>query len=147
MKIKLTIDDITHGDLVNLFCTGTYGSNWLSVRYDPTVYKSLSTAKEDDCLEDKWARLILGGHTLGFCDHYAEDEEFYGELPHKYDNGCMVYTVGMDDIINGIVRCFENGGWDAKCVTDLIDEGSCEFDLSEAENIMQWIMFGEAIYG
>jgi hypothetical protein len=43
-------------------------------------------------------------------------------------------------------KALYNGGWDAKCAFDLInDEG--DLDLTEAENLLQIITFGEAIYG
>ena len=81
-------------------------------------------------------------------DYYSE-EEAYGNLPHEWDEkrGAMKYTVTLDDIKKGIQKAIDNGGWDAECARDLINEDSCDLDLTEAENLLQIITFGEAIYG
>lgn len=83
-------------------------------------------------------------------DYYSEDEdEAYGNLPHEWDNkrGAMRYTVTLDDIKKGLLKALDNGDWDAKCAFDLISDDSCDLDLTEAENLLQIITFGEAIYG
>ena len=160
MKIKTTIESITHDDLVELFSTALYGSDIFGVDYDAEVYNHCPDKKGNDCLEDKIARILLNGGSITISDLYADDEnDFYGELRHEYDSSyrSMDYTVTIQDIENGLAKCasgdFEaNEGCDnehhyiAKCFNDLV---ACEgdLDLFEAQNLLQIILFGKLIYG
>lgn len=56
MKTQTTITDITKEDLVNLFSTAIYGSNYLSVEFDESVEHD-----EQDCYEDIIANILLNG--------------------------------------------------------------------------------------
>ena len=151
MKTQTIVTDITHEDLVNLFCTATYGSEWLSIG-TPTGAKQGLDITEDDCREDVWAKVILAGKYLFFYDYNAEDiDEHYGDLPHRFTkNGdgdpIMRYEFTLEDIENGIAKCLDLGGWEAECARDLIEHEG-DLDLPEAEAIMQVIIFGETIYG
>ena len=150
MKIKTKITDVTHDDLVNLLSTALYGSLCLASDYDVEDYKSLDNVSENDCYEDKMAKILLSGKSIILADMYAEDAgDFYGKLQHHWDkvHHTMDYTVTLKDITKGIEKALNNGGWDAECAMHLIDEDSCEFDLTEAENLVQIILFGEALYG
>lgn len=150
MKIKTKITNVTHDDLVNLLSTALYGSYCIGADYSVEDYRSLVTADENDCYEDKMAKLLLEGKPITLSDLYAEDEDdCYGKLPHKWDeeNGTMDYEVTLKDIVKGIEKALNNGGRDAGCAMHLIDEDSCELDLTEAENLVQIILFGEALYG
>ena len=87
MKIKTTIESITHDDLVELFSTALYGSDIFGVDYDAEVYNHCPDKKGNDCLEDKIARILLNGGSITISDLYADDEnDFYGELRHEYDS-------------------------------------------------------------
>ena len=150
MKIKTTITDITHDDIVNLLSTGLYGSRLFGIDYSVEDYRKIPNPDEYNCIEDKCAKLLLNGKSIVIYDMYAEDEEdFYGELHHSWDadNATMDYTITLSDIKNGLQKALDNGGWDAECANDLINEGSCNFDLTEAENLLQIITFGKTIYG
>lgn len=150
MKTQTKITDITHDDLVNLFSTSTYGSEWLSIGTPIGASKGLLT--EDDCREDAWAKVILAGKKLFFYDYYAEDEnEFYGNQPHTWSKngdgeGIMRYEFTLEDIENGIAKCIDLGGWVSDCAFHLVFSPE-NLDLYEAEAIMQVIVFGEIIYG
>lgn len=150
MKTKTIVTEITRDDLINLFSTACYGSNFLGIEYD-NEGEYINHREDGDCYEEIFAKMLLDGCKVEIRDYYAEDEdEFYGNLPHKWneDDGCMVYVVGLDDIADGIARALDNGGWDAKCANGLINIDDCpDFDLPAAENLMQVIVFGEAIYG
>ena len=150
MKIKTKITDITQDDLVNLLSTALYGSYYLGADYSVEDYKSLETADENDCYEDKMAKLLLAGKSITLGDMYAEDEDdYYGKLPHRWDskNGTMDYEVTLKDIVKGIEKAIANGGYDAKCAMHLVDEDSCEFDFLEADSLLQIIIFGKPVYG
>lgn len=150
MKTKTIITEVTHDDLVNLFSGATYGSEWLSIGTPCGASDGLLT--EDDCREDAWAKVILAGKHLFFYDYYAEDDaDFNGDLPHKWTKngdgiGRMRYDFTLEDIEKGIAKCLDNGGWEAECANDLINNPE-NLDLYEAEAIMQVIVFGEVVYG
>lgn len=145
MKIQTKVTDITHEDLVNLFSTATYQSNWLSIsipREDKT------TIHKADCLEDMWAKVILEGKPLYMTDYYAEDsDDSYGKLPHEWVEGYMRYTFTLEDIKKGISKALDSDDYIAECIHHLADDDCCEFDNPQAEAIMQYIIFGEEIYG
>lgn len=150
MRTKTIIPEVTHDDLVNLFSGATYGSDWLSIGIPVGASDGLLT--EDDCKEDAWAKVILAGKKLFFFDYYAEDKnDFNGDLPHRWSkngdgDGRMRYDFTLEDIEKGIAKCLDNGGWEAECANDLINNPE-NLDLYEAEAIMQVIVFGEVVYG
>lgn len=148
MKTKTTISDINHNDLVNLLSTALYGSSWLGITYNKTEYPN-SEPSEDDCIEDKAAKILLHGYSITLYDMYAEDEEdHYGTLPYSWDERgeTMDYTVTLADIKRGLEKAMNYGGWPAKYVYNLMNEDS-DFDQPQAESLVQWILFGEEIYG
>lgn len=148
MKTKTIITEITKDDLVNLFSTATYGSNYFEVDYKKSDYRGTELESRCDCYEDIWAKVLLAGKPVYVLDYYSE-EDAYGNLPHEWDEkrGAMKYTVTLEDIKNGIQKAIDNGGWDAECAFDLINEDSYNLDLTEAENLLQIITFGKTIYG
>lgn len=147
MKIKVHVEDINIDDLVNLFSTAVYGSQYFDVRKRKSDYYGTPLEDEYDYRETTWAKVLLSGKPVYVLDYYSE-EEAYGELPHVWDErlAAMKYTVTIEDIKNGLQKAIESRGWDFKCAMDLINEDG-EFDLTEAENLLQIITFGEAIYG
>lgn len=148
MKIKTIITEINHDDLVNLFSTATYGSDYFGVVKKKKDYYGTELEDENDCCEDSWSKILLAGKPVYVLDYYSE-EVAYGNLPHVWDEkrGAMKYTVTLEDIKNGLQKALDNGGWDAECANDLINENSYNLDLTEAENLLQIITFGETIYG
>ena len=148
MKTKTIITEINHDDLVNLFSTATYGSSFFDVVKKKKDYYGTELEDENDCCEDTWAKILLAGKPVYVLDYYSE-ECAYGNLPHEWDEkrGAMRYTVNLDDIKKGLQKALDNGDWDAKCAFDLINDDACDLDLTEAENLLQIITFGEAIYG
>lgn len=144
MKTQTKVTGITMKDLADLFDTATCGSNWLGIDYSKKDDK-----KEYAYASEKCAAILLEGGKIRVCDYYAEEEdEHYGNLPHRWDRDdeCVRYDVTLKDIEKGIGKCIDNGGWEAKCAMNLIDEDG-DVDLYEAEAIMQVIVFGELIYG
>lgn len=148
MKTTTKITDIAQDDLVDLLSTATYGSGYIDIAW---VNKDeyLKSKEEGDCREDIYAKMLLNGYKIEVRDYYAEDDEdFYGNLHHEWneEDECMVYHVGIEDIVKGIAKCLDLGGWTAQCANNLIKQNGA-FDLYEAEAIMQVIVFGEEIYG
>ena len=148
MKTRTIIESLEHDELVNLFSTATYGSQWLTIKKKKSDYYGTELEDEDDCREDIWAKILLSGKPVFAYDYYAEDEEdFFGSLPHVFKNGGMRYTLTLDDIKNGLQKCLDgNDGYLKRCALDLATEAS-SFDLEEAEALMQFILFGEVVYG
>ena len=153
MKTKTIITEITKDDLVNLFSTATYGSSFFDVVKKKKDYYGTELEDENDCCEDTWAKILLAGKPVYVLDYYSEGEA-YGKLPHEWDEKrgatkccAMKYTVTLEDIKKGLQKAIDNGGWDAKCAFDLINDDAYDLDLTEAENLLQIITFGEAIYG
>jgi hypothetical protein len=149
MKAEIKITDITHDDLVNLLSAASCGSSWLGLNYDSIEYFELSQEQKygDNCVEDKMASLLLAGKSVELYDMYSESEEdFYGTLPHHYDDeGDMFYTVTLKDIKKGLESAYTDS-YGRKCINDLIDDGY-DLDLPEAEYLIQIILFGEELYG
>lgn len=150
MKTKTIISGISQEDLVNLFSTALYGSQWLSSDYNIQAYRALKSANENDCLEDKLAKLLLSGCPIELCDYQSEDEDdFYGELPHMWDEEewCMVYTITLDDVKIGLQKAFDSDDdWERECAICLILDDACNLDQPRAECLCQLIMFGKQIY-
>ena len=149
MKTRTIITDFGHDDLVNLFSTATYGSNCFDVVKKNRDYYGTKLEDENDCCEDVWAKILLSGRPVYVLDYYAEEnDDAYGNLPHEWDvtRNAMKYTVTLEDIKNGLQKAFDNGGYDAKCALDFSND-DLDFDLIEAEALLQVITFGEVIYG
>ena len=152
MKTKTIITDLTQEDLVNLLCTATYGSNWLSC-YAPD--RDGVEITESDCVEDVWAKCLLAGKKISCIDYYADEGEYYGTLEHyTEEDGQTTYLVSLQDIINGLQKCAdgdyteseEHGEWISECFREL-QNGGYNLDQPRAESLMQIILFGELIYG
>ena len=148
MKIEVTIKEITKDDLVNLFSTGLTGSSFLGCDYDKKTYQSLPDASEDDCIEDKLAKLLLAGHSIELWDMEAEPEDHYGNLASRYREAyqCMAYKVTLEDIKKGLQNAASNEDT-SYYFNDLVNDDAYNLDLTGGESLLQFIMFGELIYG
>lgn len=147
MKTQTIVTEITLDDLVNLISTATYGSPWLG---SSVPLKSANKVErvEGEAREDRQARILLAGYPIFIDDYYAEDkDEFYGNLRHFWSGDHMVYEITLEDIKNGIARALNNGGYIRDYINHWADDECMNFDLTEAEAVMQWIVFGEEIYG
>ena len=146
MKTKTKITEIEQGDLVDLFSTATYGNNWLSIVYDRTLYRT-KYKNDDDCLEDIWARMLLGGETIYAVDHYAEDETEKYSRSAVWEDDVMKYPLTLKKVKDGLQKALDSDSeWVRDSVTNLINS-STDFDLTQADALMQMIMFGEVVYG
>ena len=151
MKIETKISEITHEDLVNLFSTAFYGSNHFAIDYNNEDYDGKPFAKDDDCFEDKLAKIVLNGGKIIVSDLYAEDsDEHYGEIEHTWneEEESMDYTITLKDIENGLAKAASSSEpYFHKCFSNFAENDCVDFDLNDADNLMQIIVFGEVIYG
>ena len=155
-KKQVTITEITHDDLVNLFSTALYGSTYLDADYpNSDIYE------EDDCYEDKLAKALLNGKTIVVRDTYAEGC-VYGNLPHEIE-GCeededianVAYKVTLEDVKKGLEKAgsgtfkinFDGEKEFGVKAFDMFANEDLSFDLVCADCLMQIIVFGELIYG
>lgn len=148
MKARISISDFTHDDLVNLLSTALYGNDAWCVDYDKETYEWDCVTSKDDCLEDKLAKLLLVGYTIEMSDRYSESEEdVYGDNKHVYwdeEHEVMTYPITLLDIKEGLEKAYENG--EAERVNCLINEPE-QMDMIDADVLMQYIVYGEVIYG
>ena len=155
-KKQVTITEITHDDLVNLFSTALYGSMYLDADYPKSdIYK------EDDCYEDKLAKALLNGQTIVVRDTYAEGC-VHGNLPHEIegseedeDIANVAYKVTLEDVKKGLEKAgsgtfkinFDGEEEFGLKAFDMFANEDLSFDLVCADCLMQIIVFGELIYG
>ena len=161
MKLKNNVEiiDITHEDLVNLFSIALYGSSYLSAEYNKDFYNSIpKDKKEGDCYEDHIADVLLNGGEVYIYDDYSEGEVYSknGELIKEEYGGeeYAQYTLTLTDIIEGLQRA-ANGTYktnnDTKyirqCFNEFAEDDCYDLDLTDADALMQVIIFNELIYG
>ena len=156
MKRTLTITEITHDELVNLFSTGLYGSSYLDVDYPEGDYYD----SNEDCYEDRIAKALLTGREIVVRDRYAEGC-VYGNLPHEIevneDDGeeDVLYTITLEDVKRGLERAgsatfkinFDGEAEFATKAFNMFANEDLSFDLTYADCLMQIIVFNELIYG
>lgn len=148
MKTKTIIEEFSQEDLVDLLCTATYGSEFFSCRIPKGNYKGTELEDDNDCREDKWAKVLLAGKKLFVLD-YNSEEEAYGNLPHKWipEEGAMRYTISLEDIKKGAQKALDSDDkYIRECMLDWM-AGEGDMDLCEAEDLLQLFVFGESIYG
>lgn len=147
MYLNMKVKELTQEDLVNLFSTALYGNNKWCVWYDKGEYEKECEPNSSDCIEDKLAKLLLAGCCIEISDMYSEDKtDFYGNGRHAWDkeNGCMVYNINLDDVRKGLNKASRKGYH--KLVMDLAYEPG-DLDMFDADLLLQFIVFGDYIYG
>lgn len=157
MKTQLTITELTKEDLVDLFSTAFYGSNYLSADYEESIEYN-----EEDCHEDIIANILLNGGAVKVTDSYA-DGCHYGNLRHQFNEDYdATYCVRYIDIMQGLEKA-ANGTFNLRpdVGADYADRNKefarrsfnafafdeREWDLTAADCLMQIILFDEIIYG
>lgn len=155
MKTKTIIEELNHEDLVDFLSTALYRSSIFSCNYSKETYEKYCEVSDNDCIEDKMAKLLLRGDEIFIGDMNAiDDDDANGStLPHEWDDEreIMWYDVTLDDIKRGVQKCLDGTGDDKeeylrRCAMDFVN-GEGDMDLPEAVAIMQVILWGELIYG
>ena len=149
MEIKVEISNITHEDLVNLLSTTLYGSPTFVGRF-LEEYESLevSEAFPSECVEDKMANVLLYGGAVCIID--VEGGEIYknkGVFSRLTDTGEGEYHFDLEAVKKGLKKALESKENYIRLAAFnfLVDDGT--FDASDAEVLIQMILFGEVIYG
>ena len=155
MKTKMTITEISHEDLVNLLSTATYGSSWLVGRIAKGVRNNPDIQLEET-REDVWAAALLKGFPIYMVDYNAEGCVYgdKGSVDKNDEAEPGIYRITLEDIKAGLQSAMdgdfapndeEEVAAAARCVLHLRDE-AYDFDNTEAETLMQIIMFGTIVY-
>lgn len=165
MKIIISrVEDVelTHDDLVNLlsFCTdGGDGTLGLEFRRQDYIALPKEVRGDDDCLEDKAAKILLAGGTIRVIDWDADGVAYNGAyLQAKIVDEAAYYPVTLQNIkdglvnaVNGDIITWQGGTSDIKNVRESFDrfaeEDSPDFDADDAKTLRQVILFNELIYG
>lgn len=140
MEIKPQIINLTHEDIVDILSMLTC-ENDFGLSYKKSDYNSIPKDKRQGvCFEDKLADCLLNGKSIQVIDLQA-DEEVYGNLKHKIDaeDGSVIYTVTLSDFIAGLEKPEA-----LEYVRDIIKENG---DYWTSYNLIQFVLFGELIYG
>lgn len=143
MKVRVTVTELSHEDLVDILSTALYGCPYLAVGYDKKLWAEISEdKKEGHCYEDHLADMLLNGHWLEVTDYYAEGV-LYTRRHHPVklldDEGNGIYALTLQDLL---WACSSPRGY--KLLTEVL---SGEGDYFTANNLLQIALFGEEIYG
>ena len=159
MKIKrqTKIEELSHEDLVDLFSTALGGNPRISCDYDKDFYNSIPVGKVNgDCYEDKIADVLLNGGKIYLYDEVADGQVYGNRGETIEEENCVMYPTDLEDVKRGIENAFngtfnfsydEEKRYAMECAEDLYDEDRCNLDLTEADALLQIIMFNEIIYG
>lgn len=148
MKLHIESIDLTKEDISDFLSTALFHSPSFScVRLDE--YKEME-GKESECFEDKCANVLLAGGKIAIVDYVAEGEvngPARGVEAHQQEDGEVYYHISLKSLKNGLKRALEGEGADAKYAmfNFMYDDGS--FDATDADNLLQMIIFGEVVYG
>ena len=148
MKIKIE-KSIEYEHIVNLFSTALYGNDAFACTYDKEFYNEECDPDEDDCFEDKIAKTLFKGGSVIVYDMYSEEgDKAYGSNRNTFIskdfNGHIGYPISLDDIINGAELAVKNG-YESRVIAWLNEDW--DFDLIYADCILQFIVYGDYIYG
>jgi hypothetical protein len=118
--------------LVDFLSTAIYGCDWLYC-YTLEEEKHLDDGLdeyylENRCREEKWADRLLAGGTL-VCVDYEDCEKEYKLTLKDFENK-------LDKALYDKEARFNLGNW----LTD-------DYDYYDCNNLLQYIMFGEIVYG
>ena len=143
MKFEVTIKEMSHDELVDLFSTALYSNPAFGCDYSKEEYYKV--AKKDDCYEDVIAKILLNGGKVEVIDRYSENgDEAYSE--NAYWDDCeehFVYPINLHDVFKGLERASANE-YDNKRFMAFINE---ESDMIDCDILLQYICYGKAIYG
>ena len=144
MKVRITVTELSHEDLVDILSTALYGCDYLGVGYDHKTWEEIpEDKKEGHCYEDHLADMLLNGHWISITDFYAEGEIYKGRkhpMPTTLSkSGNATYCLALQDIL---WACNTEHGY--KLLTETL---SGEGDYFTANNLLQIALFGEEIYG
>ena len=125
---------LTHEGLSNLLSTALFGSYWADIAIKRSEYH-LAEEYKNECLEDKWAAILINGGTLLVNDYSDCDNELYeDDEPSKH-------TLTLKDVRKGL-RLMKKEY--PSHYADLVEEND---DAETGDIWLQLAVFGEVIYG
>lgn len=129
---------INKEQLVNFLSTATYGSDWLecsSLKSEKHLDEKFDKDYlEHRCREEKWVDRLLAGGTLRCYDYFDCDED---ENPSVYDLKISDFEEKLEKASIEKDLCTKFALW--------WSEG--DYDYCDCNDLMQYIIFGEVIYG
>lgn len=125
---------LTQEGLSDLLSVATFGNYWPTIKIKRSEYH-LAEEHKNECLEDKWAAILINGGTLVVYDEYEMDSELNeGEQPTKY-------ALTLKDVRKGL-RLMKKEY--PSHYADLVEEND---DAITGDVWLQLAVFGEVIYG
>ena len=125
---------LTHEGLSDLLSVATFGNYWPTIKIKRSEYH-LAEEYKYNCVEDKWAAVLINGGTLVVYDEYEMYNELYeGDEPTKH-------YLTLKDVRKGL-RLMKK-----ECphhYADLMEEND---DAITGDVWLQLAVFGEVIYG
>lgn len=147
MKATINIKDISHEDLVDFFSTALYGSTNF---YGHLLHEYAHLEGDERIYEDKIANVLLKGGKFSVVDMEADESvngPAKGVEARVIEDGQVEYTFDLEAVKKGLKRAFTDtkGGGFPAILNLLLDDGT--FDATDADNLLQMIVFGEIVYG
>ena len=125
---------LSHDGLSDLLSVATFGNSWPCIKIKRSQYH-LAEEHKYECIEDKWAAILVNGGTLVVYDEYEMDNELNeNELPTKYTLDLKAVRKGLR-----LMKKEYPNHW-----ADLVEEND---DLITGDVWLQRAVFGEVIYG
>lgn len=126
---------LTKENLVNILSDATYGNNYVKIKSPAKLCEQIKLDMGDDydrlCREDLWVEVLLRGGKLCIVD--LEDEiapDVYAEK-----------LAGLEDFGNAFEK------WRDECPQDYADFCTGQDDFYTGWNFLQYVQFGEVVYG
>ena len=128
MKFTFKITELTHTELTDFLSTALYASFWASAHYDVSDKEGVEIQSEYDepCFEDILASILLGGKTITIIDDEEEKE----------------YKLDLKMLINAFNKVAKSEDY-RNHVWNIINE---EYDINDADIVLQFAIFGEEMY-
>ena len=73
MELEIKVKSMEQEDLVDFLSTALYDNGNYRTEYNTGCYYSACKVDEDDCFEEKCAKVLLAGGDISFADMYCED--------------------------------------------------------------------------
>ena len=125
---------LSHEGLSNLLSVATFGNYWPHIKIKRSEYH-LAEEDKNECIEDKWAAVLINGGTLVVYDEYENDNELNdGEAPVKYYSTIKDVRKGLRLMKKLYPRHY----------ADLMEEND---DAITGDVWLQLTIFGEIVYG
>lgn len=125
---------LTQEGLSDLLSVATFGNYWPCIKIKRSEHH-LAEEYKNECIEDKWAAVLINGGTLVVYDEYEMDSELYdGEEPTKH-------YLTLKDVRKGLRLMKKDYPYH---YADLVEEND---DAETGDVWLQLAVFGEVIYG